>query len=135
MYPYGLYFDKTYFLVLIGLVISMLAQANISSKFNKYKKIKSRRGITGAEAAQMVLDYNNYRDISIKRVRGSLSDYFNPMSKEVALSDTSFNDSSIASLAVSLHEIGHVIQFKEGYIPLRVKSYMVPAVNFGSKTL
>ena len=133
MYPYGLYFDKTYFLVLIGLVISMLAQANITSKFNKYKKIKSRRGITGAEAAQMVLDYNNYRDISIKRVRGSLSDYFNPMSKEVALSDTSFNDSSIASLAVSLHEIGHVIQFKEGYIPLRVKSYMVPAVNFGSK--
>lgn len=133
MYPYGLYFDKTYFLVLIGLVISMLAQANISSKFNKYKKIKSRRGITGAEAAQMVLDYNNYRDISIKRVRGSLSDYFNPMSKEVALSDTSFNDSSIASLAVSLHEIGHVIQFKEGYIPLRIKSYMVPAVNFGSK--
>ena len=133
MYPYGLYFDKTYFLVLIGLVISMLAQANISSKFNKYKKIKSRRDITGAEAAQMVLDYNNYRDISIKRVRGSLSDYFNPMSKEVALSDTSFNDSSIASLAVSLHEIGHVIQFKEGYIPLRVKSYMVPAVNFGSK--
>ena len=74
MYPYGLYFDKTYFLVLIGLVISMLAQANISSKFNKYKKIKSRRGITGAEAAQMVLDYNNYRDISIKRVRGSLSE-------------------------------------------------------------
>ena len=133
MYPYGLYFDKTYILVLIGLVISMLAQANITSKFNKYKKIKSRRGITGAEAAQMVLDYNNYRDISIKRVRGSLSDYFNPMSKEVALSDTSFNDSSIASLAVSLHEIGHVIQFKEGYIPLRVKSYMVPAVNFGSK--
>lgn len=133
MYPYGLYFDKTYFLVLIGLVISMLAQANISSKFNKYKKIKSRRGITGAEAAQMVLDYNNYRDISIKRVRGSLSDYFNPMSKEVALSDTSFNDSSIASLAVSLHEIGHVIQFKEGYIPLKLKSYMVPAVNFGSK--
>lgn len=133
MYPYGLYFDKTYLLVLIGLVISMLAQANITSKFNKYKKIRSKRGITGGEAAQMVLDYNNYNDISIKRVRGSLSDYFNPMTKEVALSETSFKDSSIASLAVSLHEIGHVIQFKEGYVPLRVKSYMVPAVNFGSK--
>ena len=133
MYPYGLYFDKTYLLVLIGLVISMLAQANINSKFNKYKKIRSKRGITGGEAAQMVLDYNNYNDISIKRVRGSLSDYFNPMTKEVALSETSFKDSSIASLAVALHEIGHVIQFKEGYVPLRVKSYMVPAVNFGSK--
>lgn len=133
MFPYGLYFDKTYILVLIGLVISMLAQANITSKFNKYKKISSKRGITGSEAAQMVLDYNNYNDISIKRVGGSLSDYFNPMTKEVALSETSFKDSSIASLAVALHEIGHVIQFKEGYVPLRVKSYMVPAVNFGSK--
>lgn len=133
MYPYGFYFDKTYFLVLIGLVISMLAQANITSKFNKYSKIRSKRGMTGAEAAQMVLNYNNYRDISIKRIPGSLSDYFNPMTKEVALSDTSFHDSSIASLAVALHEIGHVIQFKEGYIPLKVKSYMVPAVNFGSR--
>lgn len=133
MYPYGLYFDKTYLLVLIGLVISMLAQANITSKFNKYKQVGSKRGITGGQASQMVLDYNNYRDISIKRVRGSLSDYFNPVTKEVALSDTSFKDSSIASLAVSLHEIGHVIQFKEGYVPLRVKSYMVPAVNFGSR--
>lgn len=133
MYPYGFYFDKTYFLVLIGLVISMIAQANINAKFNKYKKIKSKRGMTGAQAAQMVLDYNNYRDISIKRVSGSLSDYFNPMTKEVALSDTSFKDSSIASLAVALHEIGHVIQFKEGYVPLKIKSYIVPAVNFGSK--
>lgn len=133
MYPYGFYFDRTYFLVLIGLVISMMAQANITSKFNKYSKIRSKRGMTGAEAAQMVLNYNNYRDISIKRIPGSLSDYFNPMTKEVALSDTSFHDSSIASLAVALHEIGHVIQFKEGYIPLKVKSYMVPAVNFGSR--
>ena len=133
MYPYGFYFDRTYFLVLIGLVISMMVHVNITSKFNKYSKIRSKRGMTGAEAAQMVLDYNNYRDISIKRIPGSLSDYFNPMNKEVALSDTSFHDSSIASLAVALHEIGHVIQFKEGYIPLKVKSYMVPAVNFGSR--
>ena len=133
MYPYGLYFDRTYILVLIGLVISMLAQANINAKFNKYKKIRSKRGITGAEAAQRVLDYNNYNDIKIKRVRGSLSDYFNPMTRQVALSDTSFKDSSIASLAVALHEVGHVIQFKEGYIPLKIKSYIVPAVNFGSK--
>lgn len=133
MYPYGLYFDKTMILVLIGFVISMLAQANIQSKYRKYEKIKSKRGITGAMAAQMVLDYNNYNDITIKRVRGSLSDYFNPVTKEVALSDGSFTDSSIASLAVSLHEIGHVIQYKEGYLPLQIKSFIVPAVNLGSK--
>lgn len=133
MYPYGLYFDKTMILVLIGFVISMLAQANIQSKYRKYEKIKSKRGITGARAAQMVLDYNNYNDITIKRVRGSLSDYFNPVTKEVALSDGSFTDSSIASLAVSLHEIGHVIQYKEGYLPLQIKSFIVPAVNLGSR--
>lgn len=132
-YPYGFYYDRTMILVLIGFAITMLAQANIQRAFNKYKKIQSKRQITGAQAAQMVLDYNNYKDISIKRVRGSLSDYFNPLTKEVALSDESFTDSSIASLAVSLHEIGHVIQYKEGYIPLRIKSYIVPAVNIGSR--
>ena len=133
MYPYGLYFDKTMILVLIGFVISMLAQANIQSKYRKYEKIKSKRGITGARADLIVLDYNNYNDITIKRVRGSLSDYFNPVTKEVALSDGSFTDSSIASLAVSLHEIGHVIQYKEGYLPLQIKSFIVPAVNLGSR--
>lgn len=76
---------------------------------------------------------NSYNDISIKKVRGSLSDYFNPINKEIALSETSMTDTSIASLAVAAHECGHVIQFKEGYIPLKIKSYIVPAVNLGSK--
>ena len=71
--------------------------------------------------------------IAIKKIGGSLSDYFNPATKEVALSKESFTDTSIASIAVAAHECGHVIQYKEGYIPLRVKSWIVPAVNFGSK--
>ena len=62
-----------------------------------------------------------------------MSDYFNPLSKEIALSETSMTDTSIASLAVAAHECGHVIQYKEGYIPLKIKSYIVPAVNIGSK--
>lgn len=76
---------------------------------------------------------NSYNDISIKKVRGSLSDYFNPVNKEIALSETSMTDTSIASLAVAAHECGHVIQYKKGYIPLKIKSYIVPAVNLGSK--
>ncbi len=127
------YFDRTYFLVLIGLLISSLAQANIQRKFDKYKKIKTQKSITGFDAARYILSTNSYNDISIKKVRGSLSDYFNPVSKEIALSDTSMTDTSIASLAVAAHECGHVIQYKEGYIPLRIKSYIVPAVNLGSK--
>ena len=127
------YFDRTYILVLIGLLISSLAQANIQRKFDKYKKIKTQKSITGFDAARYILSTNSYNDISIKKVRGSLSDYFNPVNKEIALSETSMTDTSIASLAVAAHECGHVIQFKEGYIPLKIKSYIVPAVNIGSK--
>ena len=127
------YFDRTYVLVLIGFLISSLAQANIQRKFDKYKKIKTQKSITGFDAARYILSTNSYNDISIKKIRGSLSDYFNPISKEIALSETSMTDTSIASLAVAAHECGHVIQYKEGYIPLRIKSYIVPAVNLGSK--
>lgn len=127
------YFDRTYILVLIGLLISSLAQANIQRKFDKYKKIKTQKSITGFDAARYILSTNSYNDISIKKVRGALSDYFNPINKEIALSETSMTDTSIASLAVAAHECGHVIQFKEGYIPLKIKSYIVPAVNLGSK--
>ena len=127
------YFDRTYFLVLIGLLISSLAQANIQRKFDKYKKIRTQKSITGFDAARYILSTNSYNDISIKKVRGSLSDYFNPVSKEIALSETSMTDTSIASLAVAAHECGHVIQYKQGYIPLKIKSYIVPAVNLGSK--
>ena len=127
------YFDRTYVLVLIGLLISSLAQANIQRKFDKYKKIKTQKSITGFDAARYILSTNSYNDISIKKVRGSLSDYFNPVNKEIALSETSMTDTSIASLAVAAHECGHVIQYKKGYIPLKIKSYIVPAVNLGSK--
>lgn len=133
-YYFGsMYFDKTYFLVIIGVIISMIAQANIQKAFNKYSKIKSKKNITGYEAAKYILDTNSYNDISIKKIGGSLSDYFNPATKEVALSGDSFTDTSIASIAVAAHECGHVIQYKEGYAPLKIKSWLVPAVNFGSK--
>lgn len=129
----SMYFDKTYFLVIIGVIISMIAQANIQKAFSKYSKIKSKKNITGYQAAKFILDTNSYNDISIKKIGGSLSDYFNPATKEVALSGDSFTDTSIASIAVAAHECGHVIQYKEGYAPLKIKSWLVPAVNFGSK--
>lgn len=127
------YFDRTYILVLIGIFISSVAQANIQRKFDKYKKIKTQKSITGFDAARYILSTNSYNDISIKKIKGSLSDYFNPINKEIALSETSMTDTSIASLAVAAHECGHVIQYKKGYIPLKIKSYIVPAVNLGSK--
>lgn len=131
MYPF--YFDRTYILVLIGMIISMMAQANIQKKFSKYSSVKTQKNISGRDVANYIIDTNSYNDIKVKRTRGSLSDYFNPVTKEVALSDTSLKGTSIASVAVAAHEFGHVIQFKEGYIPLRIKSYIVPVVNLGSR--
>lgn len=128
----GLYFDKTYLLVLLGLIITMFAQAKVQGAFSKYSKIKSKKSITGLDAAKYILDVNSYNDISIKKVRGSMSDYFNPATKQIALSDHTLKDTSIASIAVACHECGHVIQYKEGFLPLKLKSLIVPVVNFGS---
>ena len=125
-------YDKTYLLVLLGLIISMVAQAKVQGAFSKYSKIKTKKGVTGLQAAQYIMDTRGYDDINIKKVNTPMGDYFNPMTKEVALSPTSLNDSSIASVAVAAHELGHVIQYKEGYKPLQIKSWLVPAVNFGS---
>lgn len=128
----GLYFDKTYLLVLLGLIITMFAQAKVQGAFSKYSKIKSKKSITGLDAAKYILDVNSYNDISIKKVRGSMSDYFNPATKQIALSAYTLKDTSIASIAVACHECGHVIQYKEGFLPLKLKSLIVPVVNFGS---
>ncbi len=131
--PYYYGFDRTYILVIIGLIITMIAQANVQRAFNKYSKIKTQKHITGKQTADYILDTRGYNDIKIKQINNAMGDYFNPATKEVALSPQSINDSSIASVAVAAHELGHVIQYKEGYAPLRIKSWLVPAVNFGSK--
>lgn len=131
--PYYYGFDRTYILVLIGLIITMIAQANVQKAFAKYSKIPTKKQITGKQAADYILDTRGYNDIKIKQINNAMGDYFNPASKEVALSPESMKDTSIASVAVAAHELGHVIQYKEGYRPLQIKSWLVPAVNFGSK--
>ena len=131
--PYYYGFDRTYILVLIGIVISMLAQVNVQKAFAKYSKIKTKKQITGRQAADYIIDTRGYNDIKIKQINNAMGDYFNPATKEVALSPESMRDTSIASVAVAAHEFGHVIQYKEGYMPLQIKSWLVPAVNFGSK--
>ena len=127
---YGM--DRTYILVIIGFIISMIAQAQVQGAFRKYSQVKTKKAVTGLEVARYIMDTRGYDDIKIKTVNTPMGDYFNPATKEVALSPTSRDDSSIASVAVAAHELGHVIQYKEGYRPLQIKSWLVPAVNFGS---
>ena len=132
-YLYGMgWFDPTYILVIIGLIITLIASASVKSTFNKYNKIGSRRGITGAECARKILDANGLHHIQIQHIAGSLSDNYNPKTGIVSLSDSTFNSTSIAALGVAAHECGHAIQHSVGYVPIKIRNSIVPVVNICS---
>lgn len=131
-YGYGLYWDPTYILVIIGAVISMIASARVKSTFNKYSKVRSRTNMTGAQAAQRVLNSAGIYDVRIQHVAGSLTDHYDPRNKTLNLSDPVYGSASVAAVGVAAHECGHAIQHQQGYSPLNIRSALVPVANFGS---
>lgn len=132
MYPYGYFYDPTYILVLIGAIVSMLASAKVSMTFNRYRNERSISGMTGAQAAQTILNNNGIYDVRVEHVRGNLTDHYDPRTKTVRLSDSVYGSGSVAAIGVAAHECGHVIQHHEGYAPLRFRTILVPAANLGS---
>ena len=131
--PMFYYFDWTYLvLVLPAIILAMAAQGKVSSTFNKYSRVPSRIGITGAEAARRIMELNGIYDVSIERVSGNLTDHYDPSKKVLRLSDSVYSSSSIASIGVAAHETGHAIQHANGYAPLSLRSIMVPIANVGS---
>lgn len=126
------YFDPTYILVIIGAIICLWASARVNSTYNKYARVRSTSDMTGAEAAEEILRRNNIYDISIQHVSGNLTDHFDPRNRTVNLSDTVYNSTSVAAVGVAAHECGHVLQDEQGYVPLKVRSALVPVANFGS---
>ena len=131
-YGFG-WFDPTYMLVIIGLIITLIASANVNATFRKYDKKLSRRGLTAAMAARKILDANGLSNIAIERVSGNLTDHFSPKENVIRLSDSTYNSTSIAALGVAAHECGHAVQHQVGYAPIRLRNKMVPAVNFCSR--
>lgn len=130
---YGSYFDPTYLLVIIGAVLCILAQLCISSTFKKYSKVRSRSGMTGAQAAQKILQLSGIYDVRIEHIRGELTDHYDPTAKVLRLSDSVYDSTSIAAIGVAAHECGHAVQHDKGYAPLKIRSALVPAANIGSK--
>lgn len=130
---YGYYYDPTYILVLIGAVICMLASANVSRTFNKYSRFGCKRGTTGAEAAAQILRGAGITDVRIEHISGDLTDNYDPRSKVLHLSDTVYGSTSVAAVGVAAHECGHAIQHQVGYVPIQIRSAIVPVVNLGSK--
>ena len=130
-YRYG--FDWTYLLVIAGLILSMAASAHVKSTFAKYSAVRSMSGLTGAMAAQKVLQAAGIYDVRIERVAGNLTDHYDPKSKVLRLSDSTYGSASVAAVCVAAHECGHAIQHQKSYGPLVLRSTLVPAANFGSQ--
>ena len=126
-------FIINYGLLFLGLVITVAADIYVNSSYGKYKKVQSKSGLTGFEVARKILDKNGLNDIDIVSVKGELSDHYDPRRKVVRLSEPVFNGTSISSVSVAAHEVGHAIQDKENYSFMRIRAMLVPVVNLSSK--
>ena len=127
------FYDWTYFLVLIGAVICMIASANVKSTYQRFSTHRSMTNMTGAQVAERLLRSAGLHDVKVGQVRGELSDHYNPATKVVNLSDSVYGSTSVAAIGVAAHECGHAIQHAKGYFPLKFRTWFVPVANFGSK--
>lgn len=122
-----------YGLTIISLVITLGAQIFVNSSYNKYKKVRNDRGLTGKDAARYLLDKYGLNNVKVEQVGGVLSDHYDPKSKAVRLSTENYSGSSIAAVSVACHECGHALQDKDGYVFMRIRASLVPVTNFASK--
>ncbi|MEO1768325.1 MULTISPECIES: zinc metallopeptidase [Enterococcus] len=133
MYGYGFgFFDPTFFLVILGLVISGAASAYVNSTFRKYDEVRSRNGLTGTRAAQYILQNQGINDVGVQQIAGDLTDNYNSGNKMLSLSEATAQSTSVAAIGVAAHECGHAVQDAKGYAPLRIRHAIVPVANFGS---
>lgn len=133
MYPYMYYYDPTMLLLIPALLLAIWAQFKVSSTFNKYSKINTMRGMTGADAARLILDRNGLSNVKVQHIQGELTDHFDPRTNIVSLSDATYSSRSIGAIGVAAHECGHAVQHAAGYVPIRVRNAIVPVVSFCSK--
>jgi Zn-dependent membrane protease YugP len=119
--------------MILGVLISGAAALWVRSSYKKYSKETSYSGLTGAQVARMILDRNGLTNVRVEPVAGQLTDHYDPRSKVVRLSEDNFSKNSIAGVSVAAHEVGHAIQDASGYVPMKLRSGLVPIVNFGSQ--
>lgn len=126
------FYDWTMLIVLPALVLALYAQAKVSGTFNRFSKVYARSGLTAAQAADAILSQNGITDVRIERVRGNLTDHYDPRDRVLRLSDSVYDSTSIAALGVAAHEAGHAVQHAQGYVPLEVRSVFAPIASIGS---
>jgi Zn-dependent membrane protease YugP len=131
MFPF-FFFDPTMLLLIPALIFAFWAQWKVQHTYGEYSRIRAANGLTGREMAQAIMTRNGVSDVAIEEVGGTLSDHFDPRAKVVRLSSRNYRESSIASIAVGAHEVGHVLQHAQGYVPLGLRSAIAPVAGFGS---
>lgn len=131
-YYYGYYFDPTYILVLIGTLLCLWASAKVNSAMNKYARVRNVSGLTGAEAANRILQYQGITDVTVECQHNNRGDHYDPRTKTVRLSYENYNSASVTAVAVAAHECGHAAQHKEEYGFLKFRSALAPVANIGS---
>jgi len=129
--PYGL-FDPTMLILIPAIIFTLYAQSKVKTNFAKYMRVQTRRGYTGAEVARMLLNQNGLHDVPIETARGQLGDHYDPTKRVLRLSGEVYQGSSIASVSVAAHEVGHAIQHANGYAPLSLRNMVFPVARFGS---
>lgn len=128
----GLYYDSTMWIVLPGLLLALWAQFRVQSVFARYAKVPSSRGWTASQVAEDILRQHDITDVTIKRIPGSLTDNYDPRHNVLSLSEDVHDSDSIAALGVAAHEVGHILQHYDAYMPLRLRSAFVPVAQIGS---
>jgi Zn-dependent membrane protease YugP len=129
-----LYTDWTFIIIIPALILAAWAQMKVSSTFKKYSKVSSINGYTGAQVARMLLDSEGLYDIPVEQTSGKLTDHYDPRNRVMRLSREVYSGASVASIGVAAHETGHAIQHQKHYAPLKIRSSIVPVVNFSSNT-
>lgn len=125
-------FDPTFILMIPAIILTLYAQMKVKTTFEKYLRVQSKRGYTGAQVAEYMLHSNGIDNVRIEMVQGHLSDHYDPRSKVLRLSRDVYAGTSIASVSVAAHEVGHAIQHAHGYAPMQIRSMLVPVANLGS---
>lgn len=127
-------FDITYLIFMIpAMLFAYWAQAEVNSTFKKYSSVLSARRMTGREAARRILDANGLYNVEIKRVAGELTDHFDPRTNTVSLSESVYDNYSVAAIGVAAHESGHAVQHAVGYGPMKLRAAIIPVTNIGSR--
>lgn len=127
------FYNFNYWIFMLpAILLMMAAQYYVSSTYKKWSKVRNRSNLTGAQAANRLIQAGRLYDVNVEAVSGNLSDHYDPRHKVLRLSSGVYQTSSVAAVAIAAHELGHAMQDHEGYFPLRIRSVMVPAVNIGS---